>query len=159
MAVSGHHRAVEPSLSVRTETNPETEVRTTARRLGELLWVFTSDRISGKMSKIEMLRLLISQRLTSAAEEIFGAFGRTVAEYEDEISRFKLEIERQRRLLDLSRTPQISVHADSSGEKRTPQPEEGASEPGNCGADGRWRRTELLEQFNPFRSSVRQMCS
>lgn len=109
----------------------------------------TSDRISGKMSKIEMLRLLISQRLTAAAEEIFGAFGRTVAEYEEEISRFKLEIERQRRLLDLSRTPQISVHADSSGEKRT-------SEPGNCGADARWRRTELLEQLNPCRSSVRR---
>lgn len=142
---------------MRTETNPETDLRATARRLGELLRVFTSDRISGKMSKIELLRLLISQRLTAAAEEIFGAFGRTVAEYEEEISRFKLEIERQRRLLDLSRTPQISVHADSSGEKQTLQPEEGASETGSCGADARWRRMELLEQFNPFRSSVRRM--
>lgn len=123
---------------MRTETNPETELRTTARRLVELLPVFPSARISGKMSKIEMLRLLISQRLTAAAEEIFGAFGRTVAEYEEEISRFKLEIERQRRLLDLSRTPQISVHADSSGEKQTLRPEEGASEPGTCGADARW---------------------
>lgn len=144
---------------MRTETNPETELRTAARRLGDLLRVFTSARVSGKMSKIEMLRLLISQRLTAAAEEIFGAFGRTVAEYEEEISRFKLEIERQRRLLDLSRTPQISVHADSSGEKRTPRPQEGASEPGDCGADARRRRTELLERLNPFRSSVRRMCT
>ncbi|XP_060915702.1 zinc finger and SCAN domain-containing protein 12-like [Labrus mixtus] len=61
------------------------------------------------MSKIEMLRLLINQRLTEAAEEIFGVFGRTIAEYEDEISRSRLEIDRQRRLLDLSRKPQISV--------------------------------------------------
>ncbi|XP_071357101.1 zinc finger protein 771-like isoform X1 [Trachinotus anak] len=66
------------------------------------------------MSKIEMLRLLINQRLTAAAEEIFGVFGRTIAEYEEEISRSKLEIDRQRRLLDLSRTPQISLQVSSA---------------------------------------------
>ncbi|GAA6232608.1 zinc finger and SCAN domain-containing protein 12-like [Lates japonicus] len=66
------------------------------------------------MSKIEMLRLLINQRLTAAAEEIFGVFGRTIAEYEEEISRSKLEIDRQRRLLDLSRKPQISVQVSSA---------------------------------------------
>lgn len=69
------------------------------------------------MSKIEMLRVLINQRLTAAAEEIFGVFGRTIAEYEEEISRSKLEIDRQRRLLDLSRKPQISVQVNSSGEE------------------------------------------
>ncbi|KAG8004808.1 GDNF-inducible zinc finger protein 1 [Nibea albiflora] len=62
------------------------------------------------MSKIEMLRLLITQRLTEAAEEIFGVFGRTIAEYEDQITRSKLEIDRQRRLLELSTKPKISVH-------------------------------------------------
>ncbi|XP_026205625.1 zinc finger protein 19-like [Anabas testudineus] len=61
------------------------------------------------MSKIDMLRLLITQRLTAAAEEIFGVFGRTIAEYEEEICRSKLEIDRQRRLLDLSRKPQVSL--------------------------------------------------
>nr|XP_046273186.1 histone-lysine N-methyltransferase PRDM9-like [Scatophagus argus] len=66
------------------------------------------------MSKIEMLRLLINQRLTAAAEEIFRVFGRTIAEYEEEISRSKLEIDRQRRLLDLTRKPQISVEVNSS---------------------------------------------
>ncbi|KAF7210777.1 zinc finger and BTB domain-containing protein 49 [Nothobranchius furzeri] len=63
------------------------------------------------MSKIELLRLLINQRLTEAAEEIFGVFGRTIAEYEEEIARSKLEIDRQRRLLDLSRKPRISLPA------------------------------------------------
>lgn len=72
------------------------------------------------MSKIEMLRVLINQRLTAAAEEIFGVFGRTIAEYEEEISRSKLEIDRQRRLLDLSRKPQISVQVNSSGETLCP---------------------------------------
>ncbi|XP_041867517.1 zinc finger and BTB domain-containing protein 49-like [Melanotaenia boesemani] len=64
------------------------------------------------MSKIEMLRLLINQRLTAAAEEIFGVFGRTIAEYEEEISRSKQEIDRQRRLLDLSKKPQIFLQVD-----------------------------------------------
>ncbi|XP_037329780.2 zinc finger protein 771-like [Pungitius pungitius] len=61
------------------------------------------------MSQIEMLRLLITQRLTAAAEEIFGVFGRTIADYEEKISRSELEISRQRRLLDLTRKPRVSV--------------------------------------------------
>lgn len=70
------------------------------------------------MSKIEMLRLLINQRLTAAAEEIFLVFGKTIALYEEEISRSRREIDRQRRLLDLSRTPQICLQAASPGEQR-----------------------------------------
>ncbi|XP_074543768.1 uncharacterized protein LOC141803553 [Halichoeres trimaculatus] len=66
------------------------------------------------MSKIEMLRLLINQRLTAAAEEIFGVFGRAIAEYEEEISRSKLEIDRQRRLLELSKKPLVSVEFSGS---------------------------------------------
>lgn len=66
------------------------------------------------MSKIGMLRLLINQRLTAAAEEIFDVFGRTIAEYEQELSRSKLVIERQRRLLELSKKPEVSLQADSS---------------------------------------------
>lgn len=62
-----------------------------------------------------MLRVLINERLTAAAEEIFGVFGRTIAEYEEEISRSKLEIDRQRRLLDLSTKPQISLQVNSAG--------------------------------------------
>ena len=68
------------------------------------------------MSKLELLRLLITQRLTEAAEEIFGVFGRTMAEYEEEISRSKLEIDRQRRLLELSVKPRVSLQAGGPGE-------------------------------------------
>lgn len=64
-----------------------------------------------------MLRLLINQRLSAAAEDIFRVFGRTIAAYEEEISRSKLEIDRQRRLLDLSMKPQISVRAAGPGEE------------------------------------------
>lgn len=62
-----------------------------------------------------MLRILINQQLTAAAEEIFGVFGRTIAEYEEEIARSKLEIARQRRLLELSRQPKIYLEGNDTG--------------------------------------------
>ncbi|XP_075938507.1 uncharacterized protein LOC142939171 [Anarhichas minor] len=36
------------------------------------------------MSKLQILRCLVNQRLTAAAEEVFGLFERTIAEYEEE---------------------------------------------------------------------------
>ncbi|XP_042368673.1 zinc finger protein 605-like [Plectropomus leopardus] len=63
-----------------------------------------------KMSKCQMLRLLVKQRLTAAAEEIFGLFERTIAEYEEELSRSKEENERQRKQLDAFFNPQLQLH-------------------------------------------------
>ncbi|XP_049457548.1 zinc finger protein 32-like [Epinephelus fuscoguttatus] len=63
-----------------------------------------------KMSKAQMLRALVKQRLTAAAEEIFGLFERTIAEYEEELSRSSEENERQRKLLDAVFTPQLQLH-------------------------------------------------
>ncbi|XP_047445339.1 myb-like protein X [Mugil cephalus] len=53
----------------------------------------------------ESLRELIIERLTAAAaeEEIFGLFERTVVQYEE-------EIDRQRRLLDITWKPEIKLH-------------------------------------------------
>ncbi|XP_047445921.1 zinc finger and SCAN domain-containing protein 21-like isoform X3 [Mugil cephalus] len=55
------------------------------------------------MSSSESLRELIIERLTAAAEEIFGLFERTVVQYEE-------EIDRQRRLLDITWKPEIKLH-------------------------------------------------
>ncbi|XP_068561338.1 gastrula zinc finger protein XlCGF57.1-like [Cebidichthys violaceus] len=63
-----------------------------------------------KMSKVQMLRCLVNQRLTAAAEEIFGVFERTIAEYEEELCRSKEENERQRKLLDAVFNPQLRLH-------------------------------------------------
>ncbi|XP_041664511.1 gastrula zinc finger protein xFG20-1-like [Cheilinus undulatus] len=41
------------------------------------------------MSKVQILRYLVNQRLTAAAEEIFELFERTIAEYEEELGRSK----------------------------------------------------------------------
>ncbi|XP_075947924.1 uncharacterized protein LOC142949922 [Anarhichas minor] len=62
------------------------------------------------MSKVQILRCLVNQRLTAAAEEIFGVFERTIAEYEEEVSALKEQNERQRKLLDAVYNPQLRLH-------------------------------------------------
>ncbi|XP_054461506.1 zinc finger protein ZFP2-like [Anoplopoma fimbria] len=60
--------------------------------------------------ELQILRSLVNQRLTAPAEEIFGLFERTIAEYEEELSRSKEENERQRKLLDAVFKPQLRLH-------------------------------------------------
>ncbi|KAI3359037.1 hypothetical protein L3Q82_015413 [Scortum barcoo] len=55
-------------------------------------------------------KALVKQRLTAAAEEIFVLFERTIAEYEEELSRSKEENERQRKLLDAVFKPEVRLH-------------------------------------------------
>ena len=51
---------------------------------------------------MQSLKVFLSERLTAAAEEIFGAVEKTIAEYKEEISRSKdLEISRLRMQLKL----------------------------------------------------------
>ncbi|XP_060915224.1 zinc finger protein 32-like isoform X7 [Labrus mixtus] len=50
-----------------------------------------------KMSKVQMMRSFVNQRLTAAAEEIFDLFERTIVEYEEQLHRSK---EKQSNLLD-----------------------------------------------------------
>ncbi|KAK2896100.1 zinc finger protein 260-like [Channa argus] len=54
------------------------------------------------MSSVQYLRQFVTERLTAAAEEILGVFGKTIVEYEE-------EIDRQRRLLDIVWKPQIKL--------------------------------------------------
>uniref|UniRef100_A0A6Q2ZLH6 C2H2-type domain-containing protein n=1 Tax=Esox lucius TaxID=8010 RepID=A0A6Q2ZLH6_ESOLU len=46
------------------------------------------------MSKIQWLRVFLNQRLTAAAEEIFGAVEKTISEYQEEVSRSREENDR-----------------------------------------------------------------
>ncbi|XP_034560923.1 zinc finger protein 160-like [Notolabrus celidotus] len=63
------------------------------------------------MSKVKVLRELVNQRLTAAAEEIFELFERTIAEYEDQLRGTK---EKQHKLLDSVYNPEVLLHrADS----------------------------------------------
>ncbi|XP_059205212.1 zinc finger protein 184-like [Centropristis striata] len=63
------------------------------------------------MSKVQTVRALVEQRLTAAAEEIFGLFERTIAEYEEELCRSREKNERQQKLLDALVKPQLHSQA------------------------------------------------
>ncbi|KAM4743787.1 uncharacterized protein FYW61_000039 [Anableps anableps] len=54
------------------------------------------------MSSVQHLREFISERLTAAAEEIFSVFQRTIVQYEEEMGR-------QRRLLDITWSPEVHL--------------------------------------------------
>ncbi|XP_038580259.1 zinc finger protein 665-like isoform X2 [Micropterus salmoides] len=54
-----------------------------------------------EMSKVQVLRALVKQRLSAAAEEIFGLFERTISEYER-------EVDRQRELLEGHVRPEVN---------------------------------------------------
>ena len=58
------------------------------------------------MAKIQLLRMFLNQRLTAAAEEIFGAVEKTIAEYQEEVYRSKEENGRLQRQLDIVLKPQ-----------------------------------------------------
>ncbi|XP_034538943.1 zinc finger protein 771-like isoform X2 [Notolabrus celidotus] len=62
------------------------------------------------MSKVHTLRGLVKQRLTAAAEEIFELFERTIAEYEEQLSRSAEENQRQQKLLDAVYNPEVLLH-------------------------------------------------
>ncbi|XP_026030592.1 lisH domain-containing protein C1711.05-like isoform X2 [Astatotilapia calliptera] len=66
------------------------------------------------MSEVEVIKLLVNQRLTAVAEEIVGLFEKTFAEYRDNVARLVEETERQRRLLESVKTPGApSPHTES----------------------------------------------
>ncbi|XP_041664845.1 zinc finger protein OZF-like [Cheilinus undulatus] len=59
------------------------------------------------MSNVQFLRAFVNQRLTLAAEEIFGLFERTIAEYEEKLQRSE---ENQQKLLDSFYNPKVLLH-------------------------------------------------
>ncbi|XP_045561712.1 zinc finger protein 629 [Salmo salar] len=76
------------------------------------------------MSKMQLLQVYLSERLTAVAVEIFGAVENTIAEYQEEISRSKEEIDRLRRLLDLVFQPDIKLQRADPQQLTLPVPEE-----------------------------------
>lgn len=66
------------------------------------------------MSKAEILRGIVGEKLSTAAQEILAVVERTVAGYEEEASGFRREIERQRRQLEVLLQPRVKL--EKSGE-------------------------------------------
>ncbi|KAM8845038.1 uncharacterized protein AB9W97_000364 isoform 1-T1 [Spinachia spinachia] len=89
------------------------------------------------MSKGQMLRCLVKQRLTEAAEEIFGLFERTIAEYEEEASRLKEDNERLKKRLHAVFNPEVRIQRAATDvqqlskekQQKDPQPPDIKEEP------------------------------
>ncbi|KAF7644063.1 hypothetical protein LDENG_00228780 [Lucifuga dentata] len=62
------------------------------------------------MSKVQILRELVNQRLTAAVEEIVGLCEGTIAEYEEELTRSQQENHRQNKLLNAVFNPKVQLH-------------------------------------------------
>ncbi|KAF7644502.1 hypothetical protein LDENG_00221020 [Lucifuga dentata] len=58
------------------------------------------------MSKLQILRELVNQRLTAAVEEILGLCERTISEYEEEFHCSQREAER----LKAAFNPEVRLH-------------------------------------------------
>lgn len=68
------------------------------------------DMSTGHRSKGHMLRAMVNQRLSEAAEEIFALFERTILEYEEELCRSIEDNRRKQRLLDTFLSPTSLPH-------------------------------------------------
>ncbi|XP_072219551.1 uncharacterized protein [Leuresthes tenuis] len=98
------------------------------------------------MSSAQHLREFISQRLTAAAEEIFTEFEKTIVQYEE-------EIDRQRRLLDITWKPRINSHTAENQQHHVCKEEE------NVSADQRLRnqkRSSILDQEEPESLKIKE---
>ncbi|XP_062303908.1 zinc finger and SCAN domain-containing protein 21-like [Osmerus eperlanus] len=74
------------------------------------------------MSKLEVFKDFITERLTTAALEIFAAAEKSFAEFEEEISRSKEESARLQRLLDVVTQPEIKIHRADVQQLSLPEP-------------------------------------
>ncbi|KAM9535882.1 uncharacterized protein ACWYII_040146 isoform 2-T2 [Salvelinus alpinus] len=61
------------------------------------------------MSKLQLFNMFLTNRLSAAAVEISGAFKKSLAECQEELSRSNEEIERLQRMLDLVLEPEIKL--------------------------------------------------
>ncbi|XP_037332082.2 zinc finger protein 7-like [Pungitius pungitius] len=76
------------------------------------------------MSKVHVLRYLVKQRLAEAAEEIFGLFERTIAEYEEEASRIKEDNERLKKRLHPVLNPKVHIEREDVQQLFVPKEEQ-----------------------------------
>ncbi|XP_030606406.1 zinc finger protein 436-like [Archocentrus centrarchus] len=120
------------------------------------------------MSKILSLKAFLSERLTAAAEEIFGAVEKTIAEYKEELCRSKdLEISRLRLELKLLKSEpptdtclaaqllQHTHHHHPSSPPLQSEPTVDASEPEEEEEDG-GGSMEQMGQEHPETSEVKK---
>ncbi|KAM6951074.1 uncharacterized protein FYW47_014591 [Aplochiton taeniatus] len=103
------------------------------------------------MSKTQLLRVLINERLSAAAIEIFGVVERTIAEYEEEVRCSQRENARQRELLTVLLKPEIKLHT-ADPQKFTLSTEEVSPEQQHCEQE----RSPSLDQEDPEPPQIKE---
>ncbi|XP_030607776.1 zinc finger protein 568-like isoform X2 [Archocentrus centrarchus] len=76
------------------------------------------------MPSVQHLKEFIRERLTAAGEEIFSEFEKTIVQFVEELS--------QRRLADISRTPEIKLHSTDLQEQHGREEEEALDDQQVC---------------------------
>ncbi|KAM6943907.1 uncharacterized protein PEZ65_001829 [Lycodopsis pacificus] len=97
------------------------------------------------MSSVEYLREFINERLSAAAEEIFGVFKNAIVEYQEEINR-------QRRLLDIVWKPVIQLHRIELPQQHVCKEEEVLSDQQLCIQE----RNSSLDQEDPDPPQIKE---
>ncbi|XP_040050652.2 uncharacterized protein LOC120830212 [Gasterosteus aculeatus] len=104
------------------------------------------------MSSVEGLREFFNERLSAAAEEIFGVFKRSIVEYQE-------EIDRQRGLLDVLLKPEVRLHRIELPQSRVCKEEEVLCDQQLCLQE----RNPSLDQEDPdppqIKEEQEELCS
>nr|XP_040050663.1 zinc finger and SCAN domain-containing protein 2-like [Gasterosteus aculeatus aculeatus]XP_040050664.1 zinc finger and SCAN domain-containing protein 2-like [Gasterosteus aculeatus aculeatus]XP_040050665.1 zinc finger and SCAN domain-containing protein 2-like [Gasterosteus aculeatus aculeatus]XP_040050666.1 zinc finger and SCAN domain-containing protein 2-like [Gasterosteus aculeatus aculeatus]XP_040050667.1 zinc finger and SCAN domain-containing protein 2-like [Gasterosteus aculeatus aculea len=104
------------------------------------------------MSSVEGLREFVNERLSAAAEEIFGVFKRSIVEYQE-------EIDRQRGLLDVLLKPEVRLHRIELPQSRVCKEEEVLCDQQLCLQE----RNPSLDQEDPdppqIKEEQEELCS
>ncbi|XP_037310154.2 zinc finger protein 239-like [Pungitius pungitius] len=104
------------------------------------------------MPSVEGLREFVNERLSAAAEEIFGVFKRTIVEYQE-------EIDRQRGLLEVFWKPEVRLHRIKIPQSRVCKEEEVLSDQQLCLQE----RIPSLDQEDPdppqIKEEPEELCS
>ncbi|XP_014007657.2 zinc finger protein 239-like [Salmo salar] len=100
------------------------------------------------MSKLQLLNVFVTERLSAAAVEIFGVVEKIIAEYREQICRSAEENERLRRLLDMGTKPERTSHI-ADFQALTP-----AVPPENQNCEQDW--SPSLEQEDPEPTQIKE---
>ncbi|XP_025767602.1 putative uncharacterized protein DDB_G0287113 isoform X2 [Oreochromis niloticus] len=104
------------------------------------------------MSSVQYLREFLKERLTAVCEEIFSEVQKTIVQYEEEINR-------QHRLLDISRKPDRNSHITDLPQQHDCEEEEGLGEQQVCNQE----RNSSVDQEDPeppqIKEEQEQLCS
>ncbi|XP_039878590.1 zinc finger protein 41 homolog isoform X3 [Simochromis diagramma] len=104
------------------------------------------------MPSVQYLREFINERLTAAAEQIFLEFEKTIVQYEE-------EIDRQRRLLDITWKPQIKLHRTDVPQQHVPKKEVVPTEQQLCNQDNNSSLKHGKPESPQIKEEPEELCS